>query len=314
MLSLIWKGWKEQVLVTRSNHILIGCLCALGCETIFGFSYIFVKQATNVSSAFAFLGWRFVIAAVIMCIGVMFGLIKVSFKGRNMRPILIVALFDPVIYYFCETVGISRTTAAESGVILACIPVASLVASALILHEKPAKTQITGILITLVGVIITVIAAGIQSSLSIVGYLVLFAGVISYALYAVSVDKAKDFTGTEITFIMMIAGAIIFGALALIEGACTGTMAELVMLPFRETSFLAAILFASVCSCILAYYLSNTAIALIGVNRTASFIGISTVVAIIAGILILGESFSLFQMAGAAVIIIGVYIANMKLQ
>ena len=303
-----------MVLKNTKNHILIVCRCALGCETIFGLSYVFTKQATNVASAFAFLGWRFLIAAVFMSLCVAVGLIKVNLRGRKLRPLFIVALCNPAIYYIGETVGIGNTTASESGVILACIPVASLAASTLILREKPKKTQVIGIVITLIGVVITVFAAGVQSSLSVVGYLFLFIGVISYALYAVFVDKAGGFTGAEITYVMMIAGAILFGTIAVIEGFCTGTMSELVTLPLRETGFLVAILYSGICSSILGFILSNTAIALIGVNRTASFIGISTVVAIIAGILLLGESFSLFQLAGAAVIIAGVYIANTKLQ
>ena len=292
---------------------MIGCLCAIGCETIFGLSYVFVKQATNVATAFQFLGWRFLIAAVFMSICILLGLIKVSFKGKKMHPLFLIAVCNPAIYYIGETIGISHTTAAESGVILASIPIASLVASTLILREKPFKTQIIGILITLIGVIVTVFAAGIQSSLSVIGYLFLFIGVISYALYAVFVEKAKTFSGAEITYIMMVIGALLFGTVALIEGAYTGTLSELVMLPLRETGFLVAILYSGICSSILGFILSNTAIALIGVNRTASFIGLSTVVAIIVGVLILGESFSVFQIIGAAVIIAGVYIANAKL-
>ena len=292
---------------------MIGCLCAISCETIFGLSYVFVKQATNVATAFQFLGWRFLIAAVFMSICILLGLIKVSFKGKKMHPLFLIAVCNPAIYYIGETIGISHTTAAESGVILASIPIASLVASTLILREKPFKIQIIGILITLIGVIVTVFAAGIQSSLSVIGYLFLFIGVISYALYAVFVEKAKTFSGAEITYIMMVIGALLFGTVALIEGAYTGTLSELVMLPLRETGFLVAILYSGICSSILGFILSNTAIALIGVNRTASFIGLSTVVAIIVGVLILGESFSVFQIIGAAVIIAGVYIANAKL-
>ncbi len=297
-----------------NNSILIGCLCAVGCESIFGLSYVFTKQATNVASEFAFLGWRFLIATVFMSLCILFGLIKVSLKDKKMHPLLLIAVCNPAVYYIGETIGISHTTAAESGVILASIPVASLAASTFVLREKPFKTQIIGILTTLIGVIITVFAAGVQSSFSVIGYLFLFIGVISYALYAVFVEKAIAFTGTEITYIMMIAGALLFGTVALIEGAHTGTLSELAALPLHETDFLVAILYSGICSSILGFILSNTAIALIGVNRTASFIGLSTVVAIIAGIVLLGESFSIFQIIGAAVIIAGVYIANAKLQ
>ena len=54
------------------------------------------------------------------------------------------------------------------------------------------------------------------------------------------------------------------------------------------------------------------AIAKIGVNRTSSVIGAATVVSIIVVLLILYESLYLWQIIGAVIIIIGVYIANAK--
>lgn len=46
---------------------------------------------------------------------------------------------------------------------------------------------------------------------------------------------------------------------------------------------------------VLAFFLSNNAIKKIGVTRTSSFIGISTLVSILSGIVFLGETFSPFQ-------------------
>ena len=59
-----------------------------------------------------------------------------------------------------------------------------------------------------------------------------------------------------------------------------------------------------------AFFLSNAAIAKIGVNKTSSFIGVSTIVSILAGALALGEPLSVGQIVGAAVIVAGVYTAN----
>jgi drug/metabolite transporter (DMT)-like permease len=292
------------------NNLITGCLCAIGCETLFGLSYVFTKQATSIADPFAFLGWRYLIAAIVMILLAVTGLIRVDLKGKKLRPLLLVALFNPSVYFIGETIGISHTTASESGVFLACIPVAALAASTLLLHKKPSQRQVIGILITLAGVSVTVLAVGASSSLSMIGYLFLVIAVISYALYAVFVDKASDFTGAEITFMMTLIGAVVFGVLAILEAGAHGELGQLVSLPLRETSFLVAILYQGICSSALGFFLSNMAIARIGVNRTSSFIGIATVVSIIAGVLALGESFSMFQMTGAAVIIAGVCIAN----
>lgn len=84
----------------------------------------------------------------------------------------------------------------------------------------------------------------------------------------------------------------------------------IVFLPFKNSSFLIAIFYQGVGCSVLAFFLYNVAIAKIGVNRTSSFIGVSTVVSIIAGVLLLGENFPAYQLIGVIIIITGVYIAN----
>lgn len=293
----------------KQNSIFIGSLCALSCEVIFGMSYIFTKTATQTAGAFALLGWRFLVAVVIMSLCILFGFIKINLREKPIKPLLRVALFSPCIYFIGETIGISHTTASESGVFLACIPVVSLVASTVILKKKPSKMQIIGIITTLFGVIITVFAVGTSSSLSVIGYVFLFIAVISYALYSVFVEKAVDYTGAEITYIMLIIGAVVFGILAVCEALSNGTMGELILLPFTENAFTIAILYQGI-GCSTVAFLSNVAIAKIGVNRTSSFIGVATVVSIIAGAVLLKEIFTIYQIIGAAVIMIGVYTAN----
>lgn len=226
-------------------------------------------------------------------------------------PVLLISLFDPVLYFIGETFGISHTSASESGVFLACIPVAALIASTVMLHKRPSRQQVIGILITLIGVLITVLASNATTSLSIIGYLFLLLAVCSYALYTVFVEKAVDFTGIEATYMMLIAGALVFVTLALTEAKLNHSLTSLITLPMTDTAFLTAVLYQAIGSSVLALFLSNYAIAKVGVNRAASFIGISTVVSIIAGVLFLGEHFGGYQIIGAVIIITGVYLANM---
>ncbi len=298
----------------KSNDLITGSLCALGCETLYGLSYIFTRQATRTVSGLALLGWRFLLAFIVMSILAGTGLIKIDLKGKDIRSLVRVALFCPVIYFIGETVGISHATASESGVFLACIPVASLAASSLILKKKPSGQQMTGILITLAGVLLTVYAAGASSGFSVMGYVFLFAAVLSYALYSVFAYKAGDYSGTEITYAMLTAGAGVFVTLAVAEALIRGDVSRLAMLPFSDTGFLTAVLYQGIGCSILAFFLSNVAIARIGVNRTVSFIGVSTVVAVAAGTVLLHEHLQVQQLFGAAVILLGVYTANMNIK
>ena len=296
----------------KRDHILTGSFCALGCEILYGLSYIFTKQVTAEVSALSLLGWRFLLAFIVMSILAGTGFIKIRLKGRSVKPLLWIALFSPGIYFIGETFGISHTTASESGAFLACIPVASLIASSLILKKKPTKKQILGILVTLAGVLLTVFAVGVSSSFSFTGYAFLLTAVISYAMYCVFVEKAEKFAGEEITYVMLATGAVIFMILAVIEALNNGTIEQLVTMPFRNRGFLIAVLYQGIGCSVLAFFLSNVAIAKIGVNRTSSFIGVSTVVSIIAGAVLLHEVFTIWQIVGTVIIVTGVYIANYR--
>ena len=111
---------------------------------------------------------------------------------------------------------------------------------------------------------------------------------------------------------MLVAGALVFGILAICEAIFYGTVKELFLFPFTESSFFMAIMYQGIGCSILAFFLYNVAISKIGVNRTSSFIGVATVVSIVAGAFFLDETFSIYQIAGVLVIITGVYIANYK--
>lgn len=146
----------------KKKDLIIGNLYALGCEALFGLSYIFTKQVTNLASPFVLMGWRFFIAFIVMSIFIVFFRIKINLKNKPLKKVFLIALSSSVIYFVGETMGISLTTASESGVILACIPVVSLVAFTFILCEKPTKNQVIGILATLIGVIFREMAEKIK--------------------------------------------------------------------------------------------------------------------------------------------------------
>ena len=292
--------------------LFTGCLCAAGAEILHGMSYAFTKQSTNVAGVFFILGWRFLIAAAVMTVCIAAGLIKVRYKGKPLLPLFRVILLCPCVYFLGETLGISRTTSTECGIFVACIPVISLIASALILKNRPSGLQVVGIVTTLIGMVTCVAAAGLTSSLSVPGYLFLTVAVLSYSLYFVCVDKASAYTGVELAYAMQLAGAVLFTALALFEAVRKGNVSELVCLPFRDNSFLIAVLYLGIGCSVFAFWLSNVAIEKLGVNRAASFIGVATLVSVLTGTLMLKESLTPLQIVGAVLIVLGVYMANAR--
>lgn len=79
----------------------------------------------------------------------------------------------------------------------------------------------------------------------------------------------------EITYVMLCSGAAFYGLLALGEAAAHGALSELLTLPARSGTFRTAVLYQGIGCSVAAFFLSNAAIAKIGVNKTSSFIGVS---------------------------------------
>jgi drug/metabolite transporter (DMT)-like permease len=233
-----------------------------------------------------------------------------NFKGKRLKSLFLVALFQPVIYFIGETVGINLTTASESGVIISSIPIVTLLFSALILKESPTRLQILGVSTTAVGILIMVLVKGIEASFNPIGYIMLFLAVISYSLYSVYSEKATDFSSIEKTYAMMAFGAITFTFMALVQNFNTGTLKEYLLLPVENPDFLNALGYLSIVSSVIAFLLYNLAIEYLGTNRTASFVGVSTIVTVVAGVIFLKEDFSSYQVIGTILVIVGVYLAN----
>ena len=290
--------------------LFTGCLCAAGAEILHGMSYAFTKQSTNAAGVFFILGWRFLIAAAMMTLCIAAGLIKVHFKGKPLMPLLRVIVLCPCVYFLGETLGISRTTSTECGIFVASIPVISLIASAVLLKNRPSRIQVAGIVTTLVGMVTCVTAVGMTSSLSVPGYIFFTVAVLSYSLYFVYVEKASVYTSAELSYAMQIAGAVLFTTLALLEAIHNGNVGILVSLPFRNMPFLIAVLYLGIGCSVFAFCLSIVAVDNLGVNRAASFIGIATLVSVLTGTLMLRESLTAVQIVGAVLIVLGVYMAN----
>ncbi len=292
------------------NQSLKGMLAAASASTLFAFSFLFTKQITAEVSAFSLLGWRFLFAFLAMSFCIAIGIFKVNFKGKNFKPLFLMAIFQPVIYFMAETFGIRMTTASESGTIIACIPIVTLLTSSVFLKKYPTKMQITGILVSFTGIVGIVLIKGASASFHVAGYLVLLAAVLSAAMFTVYSTRAEAFSSVEKTYIMSFFGMVSFITLASIEHALAGTLPQFFMLPISNMRFLQAILYLSIGCSVIAFILTNMAIEVIGANRMTSFVALTTVVTVTAGVVFLKEPFSYKQAIATLLVIVGVYLAN----
>ena len=294
------------------NKPKIGLLCTLVASLLYGLTFVFIKRIIGEVSVLTLLSGRFSLAFIIMTVLILTGVLKINLKGKPVRWLLLIALFSPALYFIFETLGIKMTTASESATITACIPIMTMVLSTLIIHEPPTKQQAVSIAGSVMGVIVIMLAKDISASFSPLGYVLLGGAVVTDSMCSVLTRKFVEFTAAERTYMMTFLGAVVFTAAASIEHITAGTFGEFIRLPFTNMDYLISIIYlGGVCS-VAASMLSRTAIAYIGPNRATSFAGVATITSVLAGVMLLKESFTFLQGVGTLIIIIGAYTANSK--
>lgn len=293
-------------------------LAALIGNSIFGFSFLFSKIALDIASPGVLVAVRFLTAFVVLNFFVLIGsklkrgdgrpLVEFSLKGKPRKYLILLAVFQPVIYFLAESYGIKYTSSAFAGTIISVIPLMGIVLDVLIMHIKVSKTQIGCAIGSVAGVIITTIGAK-QMEGSIFGVCMLLLAVCSGALFYVFSKKASEhYNAIERTYAMFAIASVVFGAIALAE--CRGDYKAMLFDPLMNMAFWGAILYLAVFSSVAAFVILNYASTYISVSEASIFANLTTVISIIAGVVILKESFTIQQMAGAVIIILSVYISS----
>lgn len=294
----------------KNKKETIAVIYSIMASILFGLSFMFTKKTVTEVSSLSLLAWRFTFAFAAMSICALFRIIKLDLRRKSIKPLLVIAIFQPVLYFIGETYGIQLTTSSESGAIVACLPLITICMSALVLHEPPTKQQTISIIVSVVGVVSIVISKGLNASLNVWGYLLLLMAMISDSLYVIKARKASNYTSAEKTYIMAAMGTVVFMSAALVENTLSKTMLEFLSLPFTNIDFLTGTLYLSICCSVIAFLLTNYSLGIIGANRASSFAGVTTIVSVLAGVVFLHEDFSPIQGIGTILVLIGVYGAN----
>ncbi len=310
LLSVLWtlaanKLGDEEMETQKYLPVFSG----LGYSIIFGFSFMFTKEGLEVISTFHILALRFALAAIFMTLLKFFGFIKIDFRGKRMRLLLLLALVQPVLYFIFETMGIKRTTSSEAGLMIALIPVAVTIMAAFILKERPTKVQIPFIILSVVGVMFIVLMRGsLDLQNNFAGIIFLLGAVIMAGFHNILTRILSiNFKPVEITFIMMWSGAIIFNLLAVKEFHNNFTE---YFLPLSNGKVLVSVVYLGILSSVAAYFMMNFTLTRIEAFQAAVYANLVTVVSVFAGVFFRQEPFYWFQILGAIMIIAGVWGTN----
>ena len=278
--------------------------CAALGNIIWGFSYLFTKLGLAVSpNPNVMLSHRFILAALIMSFFLITGKEKLSFKGKNWKPVILLLLFQSSYYVF-ETYGLLHTNATIAGLVLAAVPVAAVGTAALFLKEYPTRRQALFCIMPVAGVIIMTISGQELGVVSPLGIFLLLLTMLASALYkTVNRKVALEFSPFERTFWVLSCSAVFFTFVGM--NAIDWDLATYVA-PLSDWKYLLSVFsLSSLCS-IAANLLVNYASGKMSVFKVASFGSLSTLCSTVAGVVFLQEPVSVSLLLGGALIIVGI--------
>ena len=224
--------------------------------------------------------------------------------NKNTWKLALMSLFQPILYFVFESYGIALTTSAFSSVMIALIPIVSMISGIFILKEMPSVFQYIFSGLSIIGVTVMAYSGTVEGVVTPVGILMLFLAVLSSVGYNVCSRKfSKEFSVTERTFIMTIIGLLFFTTVSFIENINEPVN---IIKPFLNISYTASVLYLGVISSFTAFYLLNFANTYLPVAKTTVFSNFTTVVSVMAGWLFLNEKITIITILSTLMIIIGI--------
>lgn len=285
---------------------LAGIVTAL----IFGFSFLFTKEALNEIGPFHLLGLRFGVAAIILSILKITKVITVEYKGKQIHKLVAIGLVQPVAYFIFEVFGIQLTNSSEAGMMIALIPAVVTILAIIFIKEFPSKIQVLFVVLSVTGVIFIVIMKNREIGSNMIGIIVLLIAVLCGSVFTILSRKySTEFLPIEITFVMMWIGAIIFNTIAVTQHIIKGNISNY-FVNLSNIKVVSAVFYLGILSSVIAFFLINYSLSKIEASRSAVFTNLSSVTSIVAGVIIRHETFYWYQIVGAIMILAGVWGTN----
>lgn len=288
----------------KKNKLVLATLSALFAQVIFGFSFMFTKIALNYSAPMTVIANRYMVAFLGMTVVLFATKTKIKIS-KNIWKMLLMSVFQPLLYFVFESYGIKMTTSSFSSIMISLIPVVAMISGIFFLNEKPLFMQYVFTALSVLGVVITALVGKSDGTVTALGIILLFGAVLSSTGYNILSRKISgEFTAFERTYVMTLVGLVFFSAIAFAENVDNPIE---IITPFLSVPYAISVLYLGIVSSVVAFIFLNYANTHLPVARTTVFSNITTVVSVIAGAVFLDEKISSVSILAVVMIIIGVF-------
>ena len=289
------------------NKEILAFGSALGAAFFWSFSFIWFKVAYQGYNPITVVIFRLTIAALLITIIAAFLKRLQKPSKEDFKLFVLMAFFEPFIYFLGESYGLKYVSSTVAAVIVATIPLISPVFAWYFFRERLKWMNVVGLAFSFIGVGLVVLNGSFQFNASPLGVGLEFIAVFAAIAYSIVLRKLVfKYNTMSIIAYQNIIGIVFFLPVWLVVD-----FNDFITRPFHPEAF-RAIVFLAVFASTLAFVFFTQSIRQIGVNRSNTFINLIPVFVAILSYFILKESLETQQIAGIFIVVMGLFLAQIR--
>ena len=294
---------------TRKNQNSIkGTLFALGATAIWAGNYIIARGLNDIIPPVTLAFWRWLVAVLVFTpfainkIKVQWHLVKQNIVYLSLTAILGVSAFNTLLYIASHT-----TSAINLSLMSLTFPIFMVILSVLFLREKITVIKVIGIILVVTGVIVLVTKGKLDTLFNMtfaIGDIWMLLGALLWSVYSLLLKrKPKEINSVTFQYSTFALGLLFLLPFYIWEST--------IALPVKfETRILLSVLYIGVVSSLLAYYLWNRSVEMVGPTKAAMIFYTSPLFIGFLAFIFLNETIGMIHLYSALLIIPGILAAN----
>jgi drug/metabolite transporter (DMT)-like permease len=292
-------GLKDRTTLVTEASLLLAVL-------FLGTNPVAVKVAVLELPALPFVAMRFTLAGLLLLVIVL--LVGLERPGRrDLLSMAGIGLLGVGMNNVSFTFGVSMTTASDTALIYAAVPIWGILLGLALGLESPTRWGVVGVALAFVGVGVVVYGGlGGGGGTSLEGDLLVVIATVCWGSYAVlSLPLLRRYPPLVVASLTML-----FAGLATMPVAVPGLWGT----DWGEVGAGAWVAFAysTVLVAAFGFWAWQRGISGVGANRALVYQYLINLVGVASGVLLLGESLTATKILGGAVILLGVYLARRR--
>jgi len=284
-------------------------LALIGLVTIWGVNFVVVKAAVAQFLPLGFTALRFVFAAALLMAAAALAGLSLRVSRADLGRLALLGLVGNILYQPMFVVGLARTTAGNSSILLASAPVIVAVESHFLRVERLSARAWAGVLLSFVGLGLVIVGGSQTLSLApktLLGDVLTLGAAVCWGTYTVMARPVV----ARLNPLVVTAYAVFIGAAALLLIATPSFAAQ----NWGAVTFggWVGLFYSGLLAIGLGYAIWVKGVQRLGGSRTAIYANLTPIVATLTGVIFLREHITALQIAGAACVLGGIVLTRVR--